>query len=177
MLISWSATVSYGTAFLSWLTTRYLLRLWCSLRSGELNSKHFRKCHVPESVRTVKTRTGSPLLAPCPALGGSCVCQGECISSVEQVFSDIPQRSVRGSWNDKRVQWQTCCGACVRRNWPDCSSSWWFAWNTEFTKIWVCLCSHFSVTICLCSQVLMALRVHIALSSHQTAPFFLVDVS
>lgn len=58
---------------------------------------------MPESVRTAKTRTGSPLLAPCPALGDSYVCQGECISSVEQVFSDTPQRSVPGSQNDKRV--------------------------------------------------------------------------
>lgn len=57
----------------------------------------------------------------------------------------------------ERVPWQTHCGAYIRRNCPGRVGFRWFAWDVEFTKIWVCLCSGFSVTICLSSQVLVTL--------------------
>lgn len=55
----------------------------------------------------------------------------------------------------EQIQWQMLGGAYIRGNYPGHVAFWWFAWDVEFTKIWVCLCSGFSVTICLSSQVLV----------------------
>lgn len=59
------------------------------------------------------------------------------------------------------------CGACVRRSCPGCAGFWWFAWGVLLTEIGVCLCSSFSVTICLPSQMLV-----ISVCSHSLSVFY-----
>lgn len=140
-------------------------------------------------MRTAKTKAGTPVpvpYSPSPAFRGSDACQGKPISNVEQVLSDtasafcpwhlaFPPGCCCRHMPMEPEQWQMHLRLCVRRNCPRLVGFWWLGLervhkDLHMLMLWF-LCDHlfiFPNAVCSYSP---------SVFSHQTALFFLLDVS
>lgn len=181
-------TVSYGTAFLLWSATC----LWCPLRSQDLNFNPFKKCGVPKSMRTAKTKADSLSTAKTCASSPSTISriqrqwcmlreayqqcgtsvQWLCISILSLAFG-IPTwvllqayasgtRTVTNAPQSKE-ELSRLCGVLVTCVGKSSQRS---EYVNALVSLWSCLSSQM---LCVCIVLLS--------SPHQTAPFFLGDVS